>query len=171
RQVIGVAKLKKSAGVVRVQLDSTFHVLDSLGAFALGQVDASELEVIFGAVGAQFLQFGQKLPGVVQIAYLAINAGSLELHLGRSVTRLFRPLEGFEGLVELLARSQSPTEVKVGQRPFGLLEVLNGVLRVPEEIEGNAELQVPFLRLGGCRHVQPLLEQVRHVAQSAVLGS
>ena len=50
-----MAQLKESTGVIGIDFNCPFQVLDGGLAFALGQVDAGELKMVLGAMCAQVL--------------------------------------------------------------------------------------------------------------------
>ena len=68
-----------------------------------------------------------------------------KLHLAGGVACLLRPLEGFQCLVVILARSQRATEIKTGQRSLSVAEMLNCLTKVSQKELSDSQLQVPPL--------------------------
>ena len=165
------AELEQGAGVAGVQLDRLLQVGDGLGPLALGEVAAGELEVVLGVVAALLFELGEDGAGLGDVALLAVDAGPLQLHLAGGVAELLGLLERLEGLVVVLRETEGAAEVVVGQRAFGLLEVLHRLAGVAEEERGDAELEVPVLGDGAGGAFQLLLDDLGHVAERSVLAA
>ena len=84
-----------------------------------------QLEVILGVVAGLVLELAEQLPGFLQLAAQAVDAGPLQLDLAAGVAGLLGLVEGLEGLVQVLLLEQGLAEVEVGQGAFGLLQVLD----------------------------------------------
>ena len=120
------------------------------------------------ALQALFAGVVEDVAGLEDVVLAQVDAGPLEADGAGGVAELLGLLEGLEGLVVLLAGGERPAEVKGGQCGVGVSQVLDRLLHVAEEVEGDAELQVQLLGVAGAA-LDALGEDVGDLAQRAEL--
>src|SRR5579871_3219672 len=146
-------------------------MLDGVEAFTLGEIAAGDLIMIFSAVAGEVGKLVENGTRLVEIAFLPIDAGTQQLYLIGIVSGLLGPFIGFKGFVKRAARDQRPAQIEIGQRSFGLAQMLNRLLYVAKKERGDAELEMPAFGGGPGGRLDFLFDDFRHVAKGAILST
>src|SRR5437588_6701674 len=98
-----MAELEQSTGVAGIQLHRSLQMANGIEPLAFQKEEAGELKMVFGVVASLVFHLVKKAAGLAHFTLEPQNAGALQLHLAGGVAGFFSLLEGFEGLIQILA--------------------------------------------------------------------